>query len=232
MPHVARSVLGFSLLICFGAAPGLAQESFVTGFEVTPGSPFEELPELDPTQILPPDLAANARLRGVPMDQSTGLEIPFDGNSVTLSGGVIATVGLPDFYADGAYEWALPGELQFAKPVLDARFSFWAIASGINGGPDTGVSLALLDAMGNPIGDPIFPNPLTFDGALIPESNFAMVAADGGFYGIRFSFDPALIGEGEGFGIDALSATTVPEPTSFALLALGLAGLGAASRRP
>ena len=203
------------------ASGAIAQESFVTGFEVESGSAFEALPTLDPMDF-PPGVPETAELRPIPMD---GLEVPFAGNTITLSGGIVATVGLPDFYADGRYEWAFPAELRFDRAVLDARFSFWAIAGGINGGPDTGVSLQLLDGMGDPIGDPVYPNPLSLDGERIPEGEFAMVSDPGGFYGIRFDFDPSLLGEGEGFGIDAVSATTVPEPSSFALLALGLGGL-------
>ncbi len=149
-------------------------------------------------------------------------------------------MGFPDFYADGIYEWAFPEEIAFDEPVLDATFSFWAIFDGINGGAGTGVSLDLLDANGDPVGAPVFPTPLkcgamdSMDpadcgpGAPIAPEDLTTIASATGIYGIRFNVAAPPDAAGEGYGIDALSVTPVPEPSAASALGamfLGLIGL-------
>jgi len=56
--HALASLLAG--LLCLAVSPSFAEEAFVTGFEVTPGSPFAGLPELDPCQILPAELLCTA----------------------------------------------------------------------------------------------------------------------------------------------------------------------------
>jgi len=82
---------------------------------------------LDPLDF-PPGVLETAELRRVP---TGGLEVPFDGNSITLSGGIVATVGLPNFYADGVYQWACFGIDAVSATTVPAPTSFLLLGLGL-----------------------------------------------------------------------------------------------------
>lgn len=206
------------------AAPG--QAGLVTSFEVSlePGlqvlPPATELPPLPDTVDLD-----NVELRFIPPD---GFAIPFpDGtNTMTIgAGAAIATVGLPDFYAadGGIYELAFPGEIWFDRPVTDLSFTFWSLIEGANGGF---ASVQAFDAGMNPLGGPVFPNDLLLDGAGIEDLVFF-----GGPVSHLVWTITGMPGLGEGWGIDRVSASTIPEPTTALLLGLGTLVLGSRRQR-
>ncbi len=226
---------------------GAADANLVTGFEVnnptvddrdpphTGEAPFSTLTPL-PVGAIPgvPDVARvySNDLDGDPATFD-GVSIPVPGttNVMHTVGGAFAFAGLPDFYADGFYEWFTPGALYFDEAASGLTFSFWALNNDANGGEDSLVWAMALDENLDPFGELYYPGVITFDDTLIGPEGFVTIAPEGGLYSVGFFFAEGEVFEppGEGYGIDAVQI--IPEPATALLMGLGLVALGARRRQ-